>query len=43
MKELNRLEQILNEHLVANKRIHIESQQLVNAIKQQLEQEVDNG
>ena len=43
MKELNRLEQILNEHLVANKRIHIESQQIINAIKQELEQEADNG
>ena len=36
MKELNRLEQILNESLVANKRTHVEAQQLIEIIKSQL-------
>ena len=42
MKELNRLEQILNESLVANKRTHVEAQQLIEIIKSQLN-EKDNG
>jgi len=36
MKELNRLEQIINESLVANKRTHVEAQHLIEMIKSQL-------
>ena len=36
MEELKRLQHILNENLVANKRIHIECEQLIKAIETQL-------
>ena len=36
MEELKRLQQIINENLVANKRTHIECEQLIKAIETKL-------